>query len=55
MISDPGFLLIRAKNNIEIDRLPGATAFVPHLPIRLCPVRSLFLKGFAQKKGDEHA
>ena len=32
-ISDPGFLIIREaiKNNIEIDCLPGATAFVPAL------------------------
>ena len=32
-ISDPGFLLTRAcvENNIEVDCLPGATAFVPAL------------------------
>jgi 16S rRNA (cytidine1402-2'-O)-methyltransferase len=32
-ISDPGFLLIREclRNNIEIECLPGATAFVPAL------------------------
>ena len=32
-ISDPGFLLIRAclENNIEVECLPGATAFVPAL------------------------
>lgn len=32
-ISDPGFLLVRecVKNNIEIECLPGATAFVPAL------------------------
>jgi|TARA_B110000263_G_C15285438_1_gene500521 16S rRNA (cytidine1402-2'-O)-methyltransferase len=32
-ISDPGFLIIREaiKSNIEIDCLPGATAFVPSL------------------------
>ena len=32
-ISDPGFLLTRAfvVNNIEVDFLPGATAFVPAL------------------------
>ena len=32
-ISDPGFLLVRecVNNNIEIDCLPGATAFVPAL------------------------
>ena len=32
-ISDPGFLLVREciKNNIEVETLPGATAFVPAL------------------------
>lgn len=32
-ISDPGFLLVRAciENNIHIETLPGATAFVPAL------------------------
>ena len=32
-ISDPGFLLVREciKNNIELECLPGATAFVPAL------------------------
>ena len=32
-ISDPGFLLTRAciENDIEVDCLPGATAFVPAL------------------------
>lgn len=32
-ISDPGFLLVRAcaENNIEVECLPGATAFVPAL------------------------
>ena len=32
-ISDPGFLLVREciKNNIEVDCLPGPTAFVPAL------------------------
>ena len=32
-ISDPGFLLVRAcvENDIEVECLPGATAFVPAL------------------------
>ena len=32
-ISDPGFLLVREciKNNVEVQCLPGATAFVPAL------------------------
>ena len=52
-ISDPGFLLIRecAKNNIEIDCLPGLLPLFRHLSTQLYPVRSLFLKGLPQKKG----
>mgnify|MGYP002242513047 FL=1 len=32
-ISDPGFLIVRecVKNDIEVQCLPGATAFVPAL------------------------
>ena len=36
-ISDPGFLLVREciKNNLEVETLPGATAFVPALVLSL--------------------
>jgi 16S rRNA (cytidine1402-2'-O)-methyltransferase len=53
-ISDPGFMLIREciKNNIEVDCLPGATAFVPALVNSGLPCESFVFKGFLpQKKG----
>ena len=53
-ISDPGFLLIRecAKNNIEIECLPGATAFVPALVNSALTCDKFVFEGFLpQKKG----
>ncbi len=53
-ISDPGFLLVREclKNNIEIDCLPGATAFVPALVNSGLPCEKFVFEGFLpQKKG----
>ena len=53
-ISDPGFLLVRecVKNNIEIDCLPGATAFVPALVNSGLPCDKFVFEGFLpQKKG----
>lgn len=53
-ISDPGFLLVRecAKNDIEIDCLPGATAFVPALVNSGLPCEKFVFEGFLpQKKG----
>lgn len=53
-ISDPGFLLVREciKNNIEIDCLPGATAFVPALVNSGLPCEKFIFEGFLpQKKG----
>ena len=53
-ISDPGFLLVRGcvKNNIEIDCLTGATAFVPALVISGLPCEKCIFEGFLpQKKG----
>tara|TARA_B100000683_G_scaffold17550_3_gene17376 strand:- start:11677 stop:12345 length:669 start_codon:yes stop_codon:yes gene_type:complete len=53
-ISDPGFLLIRecVKKNIEIDCLPGATAFVPALVNSGFPCEKFVFEGFLpQKKG----
>lgn len=53
-ISDPGFLLSRAcvQNNIEIDCLPGATAFVPALVNSALPNEKFIFEGFLPvKKG----
>ena len=53
-ISDPGFLLTRAciENNIEVDCLPGATAFVPDLVNSGLPNDKFVFEGFLPvKKG----
>ena len=53
-ISDPGFLLVRAcvQNDIEVDCLPGATAFVPALVNSGLPSDKFFFEGFLpHKKG----
>jgi 16S rRNA (cytidine1402-2'-O)-methyltransferase len=53
-ISDPGFLLVREalKNNIPVETLPGATAFVPALVNSGLPCDSFVFIGFLpQKKG----
>ena len=53
-ISDPGFLLTRAciENNIEVDCLPGATAFVPALVNSGLPNDKFVFEGFLPvKKG----
>ncbi len=53
-ISDPGFLLVREclKNNIKVDCLPGATAFVPALVKSGLPADSFCFEGFLpEKKG----
>ena len=53
-ISDPGFLLVRAciENNIEVECLPGATAFVPALVKSGFPTDRFFFEGFLpHKKG----
>lgn len=55
-ISDPGFLLIREciKNNVEVECLPGATAFVPALVQSGLPSDKFFFEGFLpHKKGRE--
>ena len=53
-ISDPGFLLTRAcvEKNIEVDCLPGATAFVPALVNSGLPNDKFVFEGFLPvKKG----
>ena len=53
-ISDPGFLLVREciKQKIEVDCLPGATAFVPALVNSGLPIDKFVFEGFLPiKKG----
>ncbi len=53
-ISDPGFLLVRecVKAGIEVQTLPGATAFVPALVSSGLPCDKFCFEGFLpQKKG----
>lgn len=51
-ISDPGFLLSRAcvENNIELECLPGATAFVPALVQSGLPTDRFVFEGFLPPK-----
>jgi 16S rRNA (cytidine1402-2'-O)-methyltransferase len=53
-ISDPAFLLVRecVKNEIKVECLPGATAFVPALVNSGLPISSFCFEGFLPlKKG----
>jgi len=53
-ISDPGFLLVREclKAGVEVECLPGATAFVPALVMSGLPSDRFFFEGFLpMKKG----
>ncbi|MBQ5776882.1 MAG: 16S rRNA (cytidine(1402)-2'-O)-methyltransferase [Bacteroidaceae bacterium] len=53
-ISDPGFLLVRAccRAGVEVECLPGATAFVPALVMSGLPNEKFCFEGFLpQKKG----
>ena len=53
-ISDPGFLLVRAciQKGVEVECLPGATAFIPALVISGLPNDKFYFEGFLPvKKG----
>ena len=53
-ISDPGFMLVRecVRNGVEVQCLPGATAFVPALVSSGLPCDKFVFEGFLpQKKG----
>lgn len=55
-ISDPGFLLVREalRQEVEVECLPGATAFVPALVQSGFPCSSFYFFGFLpHKKGKE--
>ena len=55
-ISDPGFLIAREciSNDIEVECLPGATAFVPAIVQSGLPCSSFYFYGFLpHKKGKE--
>jgi 16S rRNA (cytidine1402-2'-O)-methyltransferase len=55
-ISDPGFLLIRecVKNNVKVETLPGATAFVPALVNSGLPANRFIFEGFLPLKKGRH-
>lgn len=53
-VSDPGFLLVREciKQNVQVECLPGATAFVPALVNSGLPINRFTFEGFLPlKKG----
>lgn len=53
-ISDPGFLLVRecVKSGVDVETLPGATAFVPALVNSGLPCDRFYFEGFLpHKKG----
>jgi len=52
-ISDPGFLLVRecVRSGVEVECLPGATAFVPALVVSGLPTDRFCFEGFLPRKG----
>jgi 16S rRNA (cytidine1402-2'-O)-methyltransferase len=56
-ISDPGFYLVREciKNNIDVECLPGATAFVPALVVSGFPCDKFVFEGFLPQKKGRHS
>lgn len=55
-ISDPAFLLVREciKNDVKVECLPGATAFVPALVNSGIPANSFVFEGFLPLKKGRH-
>ena len=55
-ISDPAFLLVRecVKNDIKVECLPGATAFVPALVNSGLPINRFVFEGFLPPKKGRH-
>lgn len=55
-ISDPGFLLVREciKQGVDVETLPGATAFVPALVNSGLPCDSFVFYGFLPQKKGRH-
>ena len=56
-ISDPGFLLVRecVRKGVEVQTLPGATAFVPALVSSGLPCDRFCFEGFLPQKKGRHS
>jgi 16S rRNA (cytidine1402-2'-O)-methyltransferase len=55
-ISDPGYLLVKTclDKNVEVECLPGATAFVPALAVSGLPNDRFVFEGFIPQKKGRH-